>query len=129
MNAQELRAKQQPLKRQYRENPNTAMATLHAEGRLHQERIAVEILSDAAGREVGLHPATGGDGSFACSGDLVLEALAACAGVTLLAVATAMDIHIHAGTVRAEGDLDFRGCFHQKHSPPHHTPQEKPWNQ
>lgn len=111
MNARELRAKQQPLKRQYRENPPTAMATLHAKGRLHQDRVAVQIISDAVGREVGLHPATGGDGSFACSGDLVLEALAACAGVTLLAVATAMDIPIKSGTVKAEGDLDFRGTL------------------
>ena len=111
MNAQELRAKQQPLKKQYRDDPHTALYTLHAEGRLHQERIAVQIVSEAAGREVGLHPATGGDGSFACSGDLVLEALAACAGVTLLAVATAMDIRIKDGTVKAEGDLDFRGTL------------------
>ena len=111
MNARELRAKQQPLKRQYREDPPTAMATLHAKGCLHQDRVAVQIISDAVGREVGLHPATGGDGSFACSGDLVLEALAACAGVTLLAVATAMDIPIKSGTVKAEGDLDFRGTL------------------
>jgi uncharacterized OsmC-like protein len=111
MNAQELRAKQQPLKKQYREDPHAAMFTLHAKGRLHQDRIAVQILSEGAGREVGLHPATGGDGSFACSGDMVLEALAACAGVTLLAVATAMDIRIKDGFVRAEGDLDFRGTL------------------
>jgi uncharacterized OsmC-like protein len=111
MNARELRAKQQPLKMQYREDPRTALATLHAKGRLHQDRVAVQIISDADGREVGLHPATGGDGSFVCSGDLVLEALAACAGVTLLAVATAMDIRIKDGTVRAEGDLDFRGTL------------------
>lgn len=111
MNAQELRDKQQPLKKQYRENPKSALYLLHAEGRLHQDRIAVKILSGAAGKEVGLHPATGGDGSFACSGDMVLEALAACAGVTLLAVATAMDIRIKDGRVRAEGDLDFRGTL------------------
>ena len=111
MNAQELRDKQQPLKKQYRENPKSALYLLHAEGRLHQDRIAVKILSGAAGKEVGLHPATGGDGSFACSGDMVLEALTACAGVTLLAVATAMDIHIRDGTVKAEGDLDFRGTL------------------
>lgn len=111
MNARELRQKQQPLKSRYREDPESALHVLHAEGRLHQERIAVKIKSDGAGREVGLHPATGGDGSFACSGDMVLEALAACAGVTLLAVATAMDIRIKDGTVRAEGDLDFRGTL------------------
>jgi len=111
MDAQELRNKQQPLKRQYRENPESARYVLHAEGRLYQERIAVQLHSDKMGREVGLHPATGGDGSFACSGDMVLEALAACAGVTLLAVATAMEIRIKDGTVKAEGDLDFRGTL------------------
>jgi len=111
MNARELRDKQQPLKKQYREDPRSALYILHVEGRLHQDRIAVQIPSQAAGREVGLHPATGGDGSFACSGDMVLEALAACAGVTLLAVATAMDIRIKDGIVKAEGDLDFRGTL------------------
>jgi uncharacterized OsmC-like protein len=111
MDAQELRDKQQPLKKQYRENPESALYVLHAEGRLHQERIAVAMSSSVNGREVGLHPATGGDGSFACSGDMVLEALAACAGVTLLAVATAMGIRIKDGTVKAEGDLDFRGTL------------------
>ena len=111
MNAQELRDKQQPLKKRYRETPQSALHVLHAEGRLHQDRIAVQISSASAGREVGLHPATGGDGSLACSGDMVLEALAACAGVTLLAVATAMDIRIKDGRVRAEGDLDFRGTL------------------
>jgi uncharacterized OsmC-like protein len=111
MNAQELRDKQQPLKKQYRENPGSALYVLHAEGRLHQDRIAVRMSSAAEGREVGLHPATGGDGSFACSGDMVLAALAACAGVTLLAVATAMDLRIKDGIVKAEGDLDFRGTL------------------
>jgi uncharacterized OsmC-like protein len=111
MNAQELRDKQQPLKKQYRANPDSALYVLHAEGRLHQDRIAVALSSNSSGKEVGLHPATGGDGSFACSGDMVLEALAACAGVTLLAVATAMDIRIKDGRVRAEGDLDFRGTL------------------
>jgi uncharacterized OsmC-like protein len=111
MDAKSLRAKQQPLKKRYREAPQSALHVLHAEGRLHQERIAVQILFNADGREVGLHPATGGDGSFACSGDMLLEALAACAGVTLLAVATAMDIRIEDGVVRAEGDLDFRGTL------------------
>jgi uncharacterized OsmC-like protein len=111
MNAQELRDKQQPLKKQYRENPGSALYVLHAEGRLHQDRIAVRMSSAAEGREVGLHPATGGDGSFACSGDMVLAALAACAGVTLLAVATAMDLRINDGIVKAEGDLDFRGTL------------------
>ena len=111
MNVKELRQKQQPLKKQYRQNPESAMHVLHAEGRLHQDRIAVQMRSERNGREVGLHPATGGDGRFACSGDMVLEALAACAGVTLLAVATAMGIRIEHGTVKAEGDLDFRGTL------------------
>jgi len=111
MNAQKLREKQQPLKRKFRQNPESALYVLHAEGRLHQDRIAVQISSEGVGREVGLHPATGGDGSFACSGDMVLEALAACAGVTLLAVATAMEIRIKDGLVKAEGDLDFRGTL------------------
>jgi uncharacterized OsmC-like protein len=111
MNAQELRDKQQPLKKQYRENPESALYVLHAEGCLHQDRIAVQMSSASDGREVGLHPATGGDGSFACSGDMVLEALAACAGVTLLAVATAMEIRVKDGLVKAEGDLDFRGTL------------------
>jgi len=111
MNAQELRDKQQPLKKQYRENPESALYILHAKGRLHQDRIAVAMSSSVNGREVGLHPAAGGDGSFACSGDMVLEALAACAGVTLLAVATAMGIRIDDGYVSAEGDLDFRGTL------------------
>lgn len=111
MDAKSLRAKQQPLKKRYREEPQSALYVLHAQGRLHQDRIAVQIISNGDGREVGLHPATGGDGGFACSGDMLLEALAACAGVTLLAVATAMDIRIKNGVVRAEGDLDFRGTL------------------
>lgn len=111
MNSKELRDKQQPLKKQFREKPQTALHVLHAQGRLNQRRISVEIPSESGRLEVGLHPATGGDGSFACSGDMLLEALAACAGVTLLAVATAMDIRINRGTVKAEGDLDFRGTL------------------
>jgi uncharacterized OsmC-like protein len=111
MNSQELRAAQMPLKKQFRENPQAAMYTLHAEGRLNQARLSVKVLTGEGRPEAGLHPATGGDGTLACSGDMLLEALAACAGVTLLAVATAMDITIKAGTVRAEGDLDFRGTL------------------
>jgi uncharacterized OsmC-like protein len=111
MNAQELRAAQMPLKKRYKEDPHTAMVTLRAQGRLNQNRVSVQLQSGLGRVEAGLHPATGGDGSLACSGDMLLEALAACAGVTLGAVATAMGIRIKDGTVSAEGDLDFRGTL------------------
>jgi uncharacterized OsmC-like protein len=111
MNSQELRAAQMPLKKHYRQNPQAAMVTLHAQGRLDQNRISVQIQSGLGRVEAGLHPATGGDGSLACSGDMLLEALAACAGVTLGAVATAMGIQIRDGSVTAEGDIDFRGTL------------------
>ena len=111
MNFQELRAAQMPLKKQYMKDPQTAMYTLHAKGRLNQNRVSVEILTGLGRVEAGLHPATGGNGSFACSGDMLLEALAACAGVTLGAVATSMGIQINDGTVTVEGDLDFRGTL------------------
>jgi organic hydroperoxide reductase OsmC/OhrA len=94
MNSHELRAAQLPLKKQFRDDPRSAMHTLRAEGRLNQDRLSVKVLTGAGRPEAGLHPATGGDGTLACSGDMLLEALAACAGVTLLAVATAMDITI-----------------------------------
>jgi uncharacterized OsmC-like protein len=111
MNSQELRAVQMPLKKQYLQEARRAMYTLQAQGRLNQNRVSVQIESGIGHVEVGLHPATGGDGSFACSGDMLLEALAGCAGVTLGAVATAMDIQIRAGVVTAEGDIDFRGTL------------------
>tara|TARA_A100001037_G_scaffold201918_1_gene180455 strand:+ start:850 stop:1350 length:501 start_codon:yes stop_codon:yes gene_type:complete len=107
----ELRALQAPLKDTYRESPQEAVITLSAQGMLDGEGIACSVQTGKALVEAGLHPATGGDGSQACSGDMLLEALVACAGVTLRAVATALEIEVHGGTVSAEGDLDFRGTL------------------
>jgi len=110
MDATELRNLQAPLKDKYREQPSAAIITLKAEGRIG-EGISCKVDTGRAMVEAGLHPATGGTGLQACSGDLLLEALVACAGVTLRAVATAIGIEIKAGTVKAEGDLDFRGTL------------------
>src|SRR5881398_1927985 len=110
MNANELRSLQAPLKAQYRERPETALVTLHAEGRIG-EGVTCKVETGKALVEAGLHPATGGDGLGACSGDMLLEALVACAGVTLRAVATALDIQLRDAIIRAEGDLDFRGTL------------------
>src|SRR5665213_3247565 len=110
MNATELKNLQAPLKDQYREQPASAIITLKAEGKIG-EGISCKVETGKAIVEAGLHPATGGTGMLACSGDMLLEALAACAGVTLSAVATAIDIIIKSGTVRAEGDLDFKGTL------------------
>lgn len=110
MKAAELRSIQAPLKELYRSRPEAARVTLRAEGSLG-DGIACKIQTGKALVEAGLHPATGGDGLSACSGDLLLEALVACAGVTLKAVATALGIMIRDGTVHAEGDLDFRGTL------------------
>jgi uncharacterized OsmC-like protein len=110
MNADELRMLQAPLKAQYRERPEAALVTLHAEGRIG-ENITCKIETGTARVEAGLHPATGGDGKSACSADMLLEALVGCAGVTLRAVATALGIPLRGATVRAEGDLDFRGTL------------------
>ena len=110
MHTDDLRALQAPLKEKYRENPETALVTFRAEGRVG-EGITCRVETGKALVEAGLHPATGGDGLAACSGDMLLEALAACAGVTLSAVATALGIELRAGTVTAEGDLDFRGTL------------------
>lgn len=110
MKADQLRALQAPLKEQYRETPDTALITLRAEGKLG-EGVTCRVDTGRALVEAGLHPATGGDGLAACSGDMLLEALAACAGVTLNAVATAIGVEIREGTVTAEGDLDFRGTL------------------
>jgi uncharacterized OsmC-like protein len=107
---EELRALQSPLKDRYSERPQDALITLRAEGRL-DEGISCSIETGRAIAVAGLHPATGGDGSQLCSGDMLLEALAACAGVTLRAVSTSLGIAVEAGTVRAEGDLDFRGTL------------------
>ena len=110
MTANELRALQAPLKAQYRERPETALVTLHTEGRIG-ENITCKIETGKARVEAGLHPATGGDGQSACSADMLLEALVGCAGVTLSAVATALGIPLRNATIRAEGDLDFRGTL------------------
>lgn len=110
MTADELRALQAPLKAQYRERPETASITLRAEG-LIGEHVTCKIETGKARVEAGLHPATGGDGKSACSADMLLEALVGCAGVTLSAVATALGIPLRSATIRAEGDLDFRGTL------------------
>jgi uncharacterized OsmC-like protein len=109
-NVTDLRTIQAPLKERYRQTPSAAMVTLKAEGRLG-EGLACNVSTGKALIEAGLHPATGGSGTQACSGDMLLEALVACAGVTLSAVATSLGIAIEACTLRAEGDLDFRGTL------------------
>ena len=111
MKASELRELQAPLKERYRAVPEAALVTLRAQGRLGVEGLTCKVETGRALVEAGLHPATGGDGLSACSGDMLLEALVACAGVTLRAVATALDIELRGGTVSAEGDLDFRGTL------------------
>jgi uncharacterized OsmC-like protein len=110
MDRDQLRAAQAPLKERYRAEPEAGLITLKAEGRIG-ERITCSIQTGKALVQAGLHPATGGPGTFACSGDMLLEALAACAGVTLAAVATSIGVELRGGTVRAEGDLDFRGTL------------------
>ncbi len=111
MDATTLREMQAPLKGQYRENPDSAVITLKARGTLDESKIACKVETGRAIAEAGLHPATGGSGMELCSGDMLLEALVACAGVTVKAVATALEIPLRAGTVSAEGDLDFRGTL------------------
>ncbi|HYM91060.1 MAG TPA: OsmC family protein [bacterium] len=111
MKAQELRDIQAPLKARYRDAPNSAVITLKARGRLGSESITCKVETGRAIVEAGLHPATGGDGLSLCSGDMLLEALVACAGVTLKTVATALDLPLKGGTVSAEGDLDVRGTL------------------
>jgi uncharacterized OsmC-like protein len=110
MKSEELKSLQAPIKQRYRERPDTALITLHAEGRIG-EGVTCKVDTGKALVEAGLHPATGGDGLSACSGDMLLEALVACAGVTLRAVATALNLALRDATVRAEGDLDFRGTL------------------
>lgn len=110
MNREELRRHQRPLKDRYRQEPEAAVVTLRAEGSLAEDGVACSVQTGRALVEAGLHPATGGDGSFACSGDMLLQALVACAGVTLRAVAINRGVDV-AGVVRAEGDLDFRGTL------------------
>jgi uncharacterized OsmC-like protein len=110
VDANEIKALQAPLKQKYREEPHAALVTLRAQARLG-EGITCKVETGKALVEAGLHPATGGDGLSACSGDMMLEALAACAGVTLRAVATATGIPLRDATITAEGELDFRGTL------------------
>jgi uncharacterized OsmC-like protein len=110
MNREELREIQKPIKEQFRADAAAAHIVLHAEGSLSDDDVACSVQTGRALVEAGLHPATGGDGSFACSGDMLLQALVACAGVTLRSVATARGLAV-TGSVRAEGDLDFRGTL------------------
>jgi uncharacterized OsmC-like protein len=111
VDATELRSVQQPLKDAYREHPERAMITLQAHGQLGEEELSCSVATGQALAKAGLHPATGGDGTLACSGDMLLQALVACAGVTLHAVATSLKLDVRGGTVTAEGDLDFRGTL------------------
>lgn len=110
MQKEELKVLQAPLKEKYLAQPDAAMITLKAEGTLGKD-ISCKVATGKAMVEAGLHPATGGNGMLACSGDLLLEALVACAGVTLRAVATAIEVNINEGMIAAEGDLDFRGTL------------------
>lgn len=111
MDAAGLRAMQAPIKERYKDDPDAALITLKAAGRLDDANIACKVETGRALAVAGLHPATGGSGLELCSGDMLLEALVACAGVTLKAVSTALDIPIRAAAVSAEGDLDFRGTL------------------
>jgi uncharacterized OsmC-like protein len=111
MDAQALRAMQAPIKDRYKADPQTAVITLKARGSLDDTNIACKVETGRALAVAGLHPATGGSGLELCSGDMLLEALVACAGVTLKAVSTALDVPLRAGSVTAEGDLDFRGTL------------------
>jgi len=111
MKAEDLRALQEPLKARYREEPFTALVTFRARSRIGEDQIVCKVETGKAMVEAGLHPATGGTGLEICSGDMLLEALVACAGTTLKAVATALNIPLKSGVVSAEGDLDFRGTL------------------
>ena len=111
MDATALRAMQAPIKERYKGDPKAAFITLKAKGALDDAHIACKVETGRALVEAGLHPATGGSGLEACSGDMLLEALVACAGVTLKAVATALEFRLAGGTLKAEGDLDFRGTL------------------
>jgi len=110
MDRDELRGTQEPLKQRYRDEPEAALVTLRATGALG-DGVSCSVSTGRALAEAGLHPASGGDGSMLCSGDMLLEALAACAGVTLRAVATSLGIGVESGAVRVEGDIDFRGTL------------------
>jgi uncharacterized OsmC-like protein len=109
--AERLRAAQAPLKVRYKEDPASAVVTLRARGRVAQATVTCALETGRPGVPAGLHPAAGGDGAAACSGEMLLEALVGCAGVTLAAVATAMGVELHEAIVEAEGDMDFRGTL------------------
>lgn len=111
MDADSLRALQAPIKDRYRQDPDAAVITLRAQGEVGAGSLSCKVDTGRALVEAGLHPASGGTGTLACSGDMLLEALVACAGVTLGAVATALGVTLQSGTVSAEGDLDFRGTL------------------
>jgi uncharacterized OsmC-like protein len=111
MSREELQALQTPLKDRYRDDPETAVVTMSAEADLDTTSVSCSVQTGRALVQAGLHPASGGDGTLACSGDMLLQALVACAGVTLKAVATNRDIALEGGRVTAEGDLDFRGTL------------------
>lgn len=111
MDAAELRAAQAPIKERYKLEPKAAFVTLKAQGSIDREGIACKVETGRALAVAGLHPATGGSGLELCSGDMLLEALVACAGVTLKSVSTALDVPLKSGNVAAEGDLDFRGTL------------------
>ena len=118
MDAAELRAMQAPIKERYKSDPSAAVITLKARGSIDNDGIACKVETGRALAIAGLHPATGGSGMELCSGDMLLEALVACAGVTLKAVATALGVSVEGGVVTAEGDLDFRGTLGvDKHAP------------
>ena len=110
MDREQLRTAQRPLKERYRQAPEAALVTLRADGSLDEQEVACSVETGRALVRAGLHPATGGSGTLACSGDMLLQALVACAGVTLRSVATSLEIPV-TGMVRAEGDLDFRGTL------------------
>lgn len=111
MNVEQLRALQAPLKQRYRNEPQSAMVTVHSTGSLDPATLMCRVATGNGAVSAGLHPAAGGDGNGACSGDMLLDALVACAGVTLNAVSTAMGIAIRGGSITAEGDMDFRGTL------------------
>ncbi|KAA9154207.1 OsmC family protein [Amycolatopsis acidicola] len=111
MDTNQLRELQAPLKDKYREAPESAVVTMRSEAELDALGVSCRVQTGQALVEAGLHPAAGGDGSLACSGDMLLDALAACAGVTLRAVATSLGLEIRGGKITAEGDLDFRGTL------------------
>ena len=111
MDSNELKTLQRPLKQRYREDASTAIVTLQASGAIDDQNVTCSVATGRAIVEAGLHPASGGDGTSACSGDMLLQALVACAGVTLQSVATNRGLALDGGTVRAEGDLDFRGTM------------------